>query len=61
MAKLDHYITQLTQRMIDQGKISYEINYDLPLLGNQETLWTRLAEVTAAALSVINQNYALEK
>lgn len=54
MAKLDHYITQLTQRMQDQGKISYEINYNLPLLGNQETLWTKLAEVTDAALSVIN-------
>jgi len=49
MADLDHYMTKLTQKMISQANITYEINNNVPLIGKHETLWSKLSDVVKAA------------
>jgi len=39
--------------MISQGKVSYQIDNNLPLIGRQETLWTKLADVVRATRSAL--------
>lgn len=39
--------------MISQGKVSYQIDNNLPLIGRQETLWSKLADVVRATRSAL--------